>query len=228
MGTYYIRRAGVVDGPWEMKRLLQEVRLKRLSRFHEISKNQHDWVTASNVPELFPVKELPFRDGSKSDSVGGDASKTKEAADPSIAEEVWFTEEYRNPIGPMTLDALKTRLCQDGLVSKSVWRFGWSEWVPWEQVPELAELSVKSIRNGVPPDMPLPNRESGNVSTIEDKENKTATSESTGTNDMTNPQPSNDQSISIWNPNVLLSVGLVVVLIVITIILLLFFGSNLE
>lgn len=228
MGTYYVRRAGVVDGPWELKRLLQEVRLKRLSRFHEISKNQHDWVTASNVPELFPLKELPVRDGLRSDLVGGDASKTKEAADSSIAEEVWFTEEYRNPIGPMTLDALKTRLCQDGLVSKSVWRFGWSDWVPWEHVPELAELSVKSIRNGLPPDMPLPSRESGNVSTIEYMENKKATSESTGTNDMTNPEPLNDQSISIWNPNVLLSVGLVVVLIVITIVSLLFFGSDLE
>ncbi|MEI8079346.1 MAG: hypothetical protein WCH61_06945 [bacterium] len=52
--TYYSRWKGRIAGPYTATQIQEELRAKRLSRFHEISTDQRDWRPLAELPELLP------------------------------------------------------------------------------------------------------------------------------------------------------------------------------
>jgi hypothetical protein len=51
---YYSRWKGRIAGPYTATQIQEELRAKRLSRFHEISTDQRDWRPLAELPELLP------------------------------------------------------------------------------------------------------------------------------------------------------------------------------
>ena len=54
---WYIRSRGRVSGPFTVAQLESMRERGQFSRFHEVSTDRQNWVSAARVPEFFPPAE---------------------------------------------------------------------------------------------------------------------------------------------------------------------------
>lgn len=133
---YYVRRQGRVEGPWPVSKLRTEVSLKRLSRYHEVSPDGKNWQTASFLEEL-------FRKSAQRKVVGG--AGIQAAPQPSSETHeynaIWYCSLDGAQQGPMTESALSLLVSSGQMkLDDYVWREGFPDWIPLEEVSELSQL----------------------------------------------------------------------------------------
>lgn len=139
MSSFYVRREGQIEGPWDLSKLQAEIRLRKLAKYHDVSEDRQTWVKAGSVEELFPKKT--FRK-----QVGGRTEELSLAPEESLQaeEKVWYFESEDGQQGPMTLTELRAVVGNGRTVLDDlVWRDGWDDWRSVEQVPEIADLLLR-------------------------------------------------------------------------------------
>ena len=135
---YYVRRQGRVEGPWSLDKLRSEVRLRKLARYHEVSTDSRSWQPASTLAELFARTEVrKVLGGNQTAAAPADEPKQEAAAEPAI----WYCDSNGKQAGPMTQTQLGELVSAGGLrLDDLVWRDGFPDWLPFEDVPELQVL----------------------------------------------------------------------------------------
>jgi hypothetical protein len=147
--TFFVRRQGRVEGPWPIGKLRSEIALKKLGRHHELSSDGKAWRRAGDLEHLFLVvsaKKRASQPGAASPATGGQLSGysdevidlTLEDVVPEVTVKAWYYNLHDQQLGPVTGDDI-VRAVQDRRLPSNVpvWREGFSEWRPFEEVPEL-------------------------------------------------------------------------------------------
>jgi len=124
---FFVRRRGKVEGPWSDEKLRSEVKLRRLSRFHEVSTDGSSWQRAEKFDWLFPKKTK-----SKSES------DTSNEMPPEV---LWFLSINEAEAGPFTETDVLKRIAK-GIVGPSSlsWRDGFAKWIPLGHCDEFSKL----------------------------------------------------------------------------------------
>lgn len=136
MSSFYVRREGQIEGPWELSKLQSEIRLRKLAKYHDVSEDKQTWIKAGSLEELFPKRSIRKQ-------VGGRNEDLTLAPDELDLEEekVWYFESETGQQGPMTLTELRKVVSSGNTVLDDlVWRDGWPDWRSVEQVPEIGDL----------------------------------------------------------------------------------------
>lgn len=132
VSTYYVRRRGKVEGPWKVEKLQAEVKLRKLSRFHEISMDLRIWDRAESLALLFPQRPVDSTITS---------NQLLEETVPQQKSSGWFVGIDGREVGPKTtkeiVDLIAKRLVEP---SDLVWQDGYPDWIAIECVPEFASL----------------------------------------------------------------------------------------
>jgi hypothetical protein len=135
---YYVRSRGKITGPFDLKQLQSLLQRGHLGRFHELSPDRVNWMSASAVPELFPP--LPGRS-----TAAGTVTPPPAHSDPLGAAGAgdladWYYQDFTgNQAGPVSLTELRN-LRQTGEVEDAtlVCKPGMEEWVPLSALDNLS------------------------------------------------------------------------------------------
>ena len=131
---YYVRRKGRVQGPWPLEKLQAEAKLRKLARYHEVSVDGNSWQRASQMEGLFPKVETRK-------VVGATPEEAAAAAEQNQTEpnRVWYCVVDDEQRGPLLLEEVAEFVANGRLLLDDlVWREGYADWLPTEEVPELA------------------------------------------------------------------------------------------
>ena len=143
--TFFVRRQGRIEGPWSLNKLRAEVKLRKLGRHHEVSQDGDSWHRAAELEGLFPKVEKR-RVVTATSQPETTESEYKLSPDEDQSEtKVWYCYINDDQQGPMTLSEL-TQLVERGqiLLDDLIYRDGNEDWLPAEEVPELAAVLNKS------------------------------------------------------------------------------------
>jgi hypothetical protein len=136
---WYTRAKGKVLGPFSWSQLEAMRNRGQLSRFHELSQDRRDWISAGSLVDLFAP-------GGAVISTAGQGGISDTASSPATAEPpVWHYARDGASLGPLHLHGLRS-LAARGEVSGStlVWKEGMPGWVACHDVPELATILAPS------------------------------------------------------------------------------------
>jgi S1-C subfamily serine protease len=135
--TWYVRVRGKVTGPYGLDQLKALYRLGRLARFHEVSSDRTEWVTASTLTVLDDGHERP-------------SSQDTQAPPPA-----WYYQAAGRPVGPVN-EQLLLGLIKSGTVSPDtmVWREGLQSWLALRDAPLDPALVTAGPPTAVPKDRP--------------------------------------------------------------------------
>jgi hypothetical protein len=160
-GDWYMRARGRVLGPltWERLQALRD--RGQLARFHEVSRDCQNWVSAASLAELFPSSERGRTSRSSSQETfrpaGQETFLVLDEAGPATARRTvaapvpepganWFFAREGVQQGPVSFFELQ-RMADHGEIGPEtlVWRSGMADWTPGFLVPELAFSSSATI-----------------------------------------------------------------------------------
>jgi|GEM_PF-2589362 len=139
MATYFLRRAGKVEGPFTLEKVLAEVRLKKLAKFHELSPDGISWQKASDFPEVFPATEVKAKVRPEAALVTELKVQTTESPLPSAGSTLdWYYELNNQEKGPVKFSTV-TALVENGTLSPKslVWFEKLDQWQPVSSVVDL-------------------------------------------------------------------------------------------
>lgn len=132
---WYTRAKGKVLGPFSWSQLEAMRNRGQLSRFHELSQDRRDWISAGSLADLFAP-------GDAGVSIAGQVEISDTGSAPATAEPpVWFHARDGASLGPVHLHDLRS-LAARGEVNGAtlVWKEGMPGWVAYRDVPELATV----------------------------------------------------------------------------------------
>lgn len=136
---WYTRAKGKVMGPFSWPQLEAMRNRGQLTRFHELSQDRRDWISAGRLADLFAP-------GDTGVSTAGQGGISDAAPSPATAEPpVWFHARDGASLGPLHLHELRS-LAARGEVNGStlVWKEGMPGWLACRDVPELATILAPS------------------------------------------------------------------------------------
>jgi hypothetical protein len=154
---WYVRARGQVLGPlsWSQLQTLRD--RGQLARFHTVSQDRQNWVSAASLVQLFPGDRGRGSGGLSGASAGGagpddfivmeldESDSPPSHRGPSTADEestAWFFARDGAQQGPSRLAELR-RLAAAGEIGPETlfWRTGLADWTPGFLIPELAFLA---------------------------------------------------------------------------------------
>jgi TM2 domain-containing membrane protein YozV len=143
MSQYFVRRAGRVDGPWTFERLQSEVKLRKLSKFHEISSDGATWQRAENLSDLFETLMVSKRfqqPAPPPEEVAPEVVASNETTVPSPLDQpsVWYIEMQGSPAGPYSSSEIRDAWVGGRLESELAWRDGLANWLSLKEIPEFS------------------------------------------------------------------------------------------
>ena len=158
---YFVRRRGKVEGPWDVDRVKSEVKLRKLSRIHEISEDGKNWQRADKFSWLFPKKDIVdsaavFQDSPNSPQpsvsqppVAGTYNNEPPVAEPYIADPTlgqtssaetggWYLAIDGREVGAMSeIDVLQKINEQVVGPLDLAWCTGLPDWTQLQLLPEF-------------------------------------------------------------------------------------------
>lgn len=140
MQHYFVRQRGRVTGPYELPQILKMRDQGRLTRVHELSKNQEDWLPAFEFEEVFrSYVEM-------SEPELAMAPNPALAGNDNLADGVdWFYVFEGDRLGPVKKEQLNELVSQGEIKADTlVWCTDLADWSPASTVPQIAHLLGKS------------------------------------------------------------------------------------
>lgn len=132
---YFVRRQGRVEGPWPIDKLRAEVKLRKLGRYHEVSVDGNTWQRTTEIQGLFDAAAVRKVVGG---AIQQPAPAESSLPDPQSAA-IWYCVIGDDQLGPVPLAELGKWLAEGRLMLDDlVWQDGYPDWIPVENVPELA------------------------------------------------------------------------------------------
>ena len=137
--TFFVRRRGKVDGPWQVDKLKSEVKLRKLSRVHEVSEDGSNWQRADKFDWLFPARIIPLTP-SPTETASIQQQAPVEVKAPEVVKNTkWFLAIKGTEVGPMSSQEVVQRIAT-GVAGPN--DMGWNEGLhDWELLCELPEFS---------------------------------------------------------------------------------------
>jgi len=129
--SLYVRRQGRISGPYDWRSLQTMAKRGTLSRFHEVSADGDEWVTATEYPSLF--------EATPSGQVEQTTHRTSSDPDPGGD---WHYEANEEPVGPVPFETLQG-LISTGTVplTARVWTKGMEDWAPADTIASLKSIA---------------------------------------------------------------------------------------
>jgi hypothetical protein len=126
--TYYVRRKGKIEGPWSADKLRSEIRLRKLSKYHELSNDKQNWVRAEKHQWLFPKKvRVAAQDEGRKDQSRENEEAPDKNSDSTGVE--WFLAIDGEQVGPLSEQEVIGKIRSHNLsFQDTVWRDGFEEW----------------------------------------------------------------------------------------------------
>ena len=148
--TMFVRRRGKVEGPWTRNKLKSEMKLRKLSRFHEVSIDKKSWVRAESLDWLFvkakvrqktkqPDVEVPINRDKADSNISTAAESISVAAGHDDGK--WFIGINGKEIGPIAKAEVQRKIISGEAGKRDlVWHDGYADWLPLAHVPEFVSL----------------------------------------------------------------------------------------
>jgi hypothetical protein len=132
--SLYVRRVGRISGPHDWRSLQTMAKRGALSRFHEVSADGDQWVTAAEHPGLFDAT-APVQAEAAATQVEQTTSTT--VSQPETGGD-WHYEANDEPMGPVPFETLQG-LVSTGTVplTARVWTKGMPDWAAADTIPDL-------------------------------------------------------------------------------------------
>ena len=165
---YFVRRRGKIDGPWNIGKLKSEVKLRRLSRIHEVSDDKENWSRAETLTWLFPKTKVHQKSAHLDSAYPGSASPAQLSQSDLVEQSDvvanvdtnWFLGIDGREIGPMGTAEVKHKIITgETHASDLIWQAGYPDWIPISHLPAFAPLFA-----------PHPNRDSQAILVDRDQE----------------------------------------------------------
>ena len=133
---FYVRRRGRVEGPWPASKLKSEAKLKKLSRFHDVSTdNKETWVRASELDWLF---QSPTMHKNNVEPVQASETKADSVANEKTGEVQWYLSVSGEELGPYSTDQVADELLTGRAhVDDPAWNKSLDDWVRLGSIPEF-------------------------------------------------------------------------------------------
>lgn len=162
MQNYFVRTRGLILGPFSKEELLAQIQRGSISRMHEVSLDKHSWCQAGEVPDLFPPR--PRSDQPRVIGVPQPSTQRPSAQpqlgpqNPSLSvsspadQQQWHYHAHGQNQGPVGTGELAGLFSSGQLPPHTmVWRQGWPQWMPANQVTEFqGYLPPAAASAGVP------------------------------------------------------------------------------
>jgi len=136
----YIRRLGRTAGPYDLRQLQTMIKRGTLSRFHEVSADGQQWISAAEYPGLFdPDTAQPAQQTNTAEATT--APEESPAAAGPDPESEWHYEANEQPVGPVTFETLQALVTTGAVpLTARVWTKGMDDWASAETLPALNSL----------------------------------------------------------------------------------------
>ena len=141
---FYVRKRGRVTGPFELAEVLKLKDQGRLTRVHELSRDQVEWTPAFEVDEVFRAfVELPD-EGNKYMVKEPAAAKSNSAS----GEMEWYYVFDGDRLGPVSTEKLAALVNDSEIKADTlVWSTELADWSPASSVSHLSKLLKKEFRS---------------------------------------------------------------------------------
>lgn len=137
---FYVRKRGRVTGPFELEEVLKLKHQGRLTRVHELSRDQVEWTPAFEVDEVFRAYvELPDENNKY---FAKEPQPTKSKVSSGGTE--WYYVFDGDRLGPVSTDELAALVSKGEIKSDTlVWSTELADWSPVSSVPNLSKSLKK-------------------------------------------------------------------------------------
>lgn len=137
--TFFVRRRGKVDGPWKIDRLKSEVKLRKLSRVHEVSEDGSNWQRADKFDWLFPERVVPLIHTTTETASIPELAPLEVRAPDVVRSTKWFLAIKGVESGPMSSQEVVQKIATGVACPNDM---GWQEELQdWEMLGQLPEFS---------------------------------------------------------------------------------------
>ena len=151
MTKLYVRIKGREHGPFGLDKLKVMASRGQLSRIHQVSEDQQQWVKASEFPDIFiSPTSTAHRAAAQTATTQQAAPQHSQPAEavqgaaPVVSDpQVWHIEEADKPIGPFSFSDMQQMFRTNRFDEKTlVWKEGMGDWVPAETVDGLVSVTA--------------------------------------------------------------------------------------
>lgn len=158
---YYVKRQGMVEGPWPLSKLQSEAALRKLGRHDKVSRDGVAWRKAAEIDGLFVAppkaapKAMPDRDDelrmapesnatrTTSSAREGNDARTAASSPSPVPSYQWFycKDADSDHVGPFDTERLREGFASGSYSSRGIlWREGFADWTAATEVPEFRDL----------------------------------------------------------------------------------------
>jgi hypothetical protein len=163
---WYIRSRGRVWGPYTVAQVETMRERGQFARFHQVSTDRQNWVSAASVPEFFPLSEARVpAPAADTYSVGGPGCPDRDAREEGYealpasddAGSSWFYARGGTHHGPVTYEELRRMAARGEIGAETLlWKSGMADWVACRSFPDLLSLGQAGHMNSAAPFSPHP------------------------------------------------------------------------
>src|SRR4051794_38670835 len=154
---WYIRSRGRVSGPYTVAQVESMRERGQFARFHQVSTDRQNWVSAASVPGFFPPAEArvpaPVADSYSVDGPGFADREAREEPYQALpasddAGSSWFYARGGTHHGPVTYEDLRRMVAQGEISTETLlWKSGMADWVACRSFPDLVALGQGAHSN---------------------------------------------------------------------------------